>query len=398
MKFLKNLTLSLLSLLLFLSLSSFGLAFMLNKTLLNPDFVTSELDRLDMSSLAKELISQPGSSGDVSAKVMASLVGAAPKIEPLVKKQLDTAIHSTYDYLLGKKQNPELVLTLKKTLLSSEFITSLADELDIASLAGVYLRQQLKSSIPADLGSLVGGTIDAQLDNALTELKPWLKEQVAVAADPVVNYLLGETQRLNIVIPLEPLKVTLKDNLRAAFLKSPPPELSGTPPAALGLLFDATWPTISQQIPATLVIDEKMLGSKVPNQIAGALTGAEDGLRQARQYVNYFQLAYKALIVLMLLLILGIILLNRSVRDTTRSLGITFLTYGAFEYGGILVARYFGGKQFSMAGIPASLQAWLPRFLDNLMSPLEMFSIGVLIGGLGLIIVSFVFKSRQSSQ
>ncbi|MDO8688205.1 MAG: hypothetical protein Q7K41_06430 [Dehalococcoidales bacterium] len=396
MKFLKNLTLSLLSLLLFLSLSTFGLAFMLNKTLLNPDFVTSELDRLDVSSLVKELISQPGPGGDASAQVMATLVNAAPKLEPLVKKQVNTAIYSTYDYLLGKKQSPELALTLKHTILSSDFITSLVDELDVASLAGVYLRQQLKSSIPADLGYLTG-SIDAQLDDVLTEVKPWLKEQVAIAADPVVNYLLGESQSLKVVISLEPVKVILKDNLRVVFLKSPPPELAGTPPAELGRYFDEMWPSIFQQIPATFVIDESMIGTDAPAQIAQALAGAEDGLRQARQYVAYFQLAYKVLIGFMVLLILGIILLNRSVRDTTRSLGITFLTYGAFEYGGILVAKYFGGKQFSVAGLPESLQVWLPQFLDNLMSPLEIFSLVLLIGGLALIIVSFVYKPRQSS-
>ena len=395
MKFLKNLTLSLLSLLLFLSLSTFGLAFMLKNTLLNPDFVTSELDRLDVSSLAKELI-KPSPNDDASAKVMAALVNAAPKLEPLVKKQVNTAIYSTYDYLLGKKQSPELALTLKHTILSSDFITSLSEELDVASLAGVYLRQQLKSSIPADLG-YPAGSIDAQLDDILAELKPWLKEQVAIVANPVVNYLLGESQSLKVVISLEPVKVILKDNLRVVFLKSPPPELAGTPPAELGSYFDAMWPLISQQIPPTFVIDESMIGTDAPAQIAQALAGAEDGLRQARQYVDYFLLAYKALIGFMVLLILGIILLNRSVRDTTRSLGITFLTYGAFEYGGILVAKYFGGKQFSVAGLPESLQVWLPQFLDNLMSPLEIFSLVLLIGGLALIIVSFVYKPRQSS-
>lgn len=394
MKFLKNLTLSLLSLLLFLSLSTFGLVFMLNKTLLNPNFVTSELDRLDMSSLAKELISESNPSQDASAQVMATLVNAAPKLEPLLKKQVNTATYSTYDYLLGKKQNPELALTLKQTVLSSDFITSLVDEIDVAPLAGAYLLQQLKINIPP---GYLADSINSQLDNVLTDLKPWLKEQVAIAADPVGNYLLGETQHFSVVVPLEPVKVAFKDNLRVVFLKSPPPELAGTPPAQLASFFDLMWPSVSQQIPATLVIDESTIGPDAPAKIAQALAEAEDGLRQARQYVDYFQLTYKALIVFMLLLILGIILLNRSVRETTRSLGITFLTYGAFEYGGILVAKYFGGKQFSMTGIPASLQVWLPQFLNNLMSPLAMFSLVLLIGGLALIIVSFVYKPRQTS-
>jgi len=58
MGFLKGLAVSLLSFLLFLSLSAFGLAIMLNSTILNPDFVTSQLDRLDISSLAEEIINE----------------------------------------------------------------------------------------------------------------------------------------------------------------------------------------------------------------------------------------------------------------------------------------------------------------------------------------------------
>ena len=56
MQFLKGLAISLLSFLLFLCLSAFSMVFMLNQTLLNPDFVTSQINRLDLSSLAKEMV------------------------------------------------------------------------------------------------------------------------------------------------------------------------------------------------------------------------------------------------------------------------------------------------------------------------------------------------------
>ena len=52
MNFLKGLALSLLSFLFLLSLSIFGLALTLNQTILNPDFTISEVDRLDIPSLA----------------------------------------------------------------------------------------------------------------------------------------------------------------------------------------------------------------------------------------------------------------------------------------------------------------------------------------------------------
>ncbi|MFC1974661.1 hypothetical protein ACFLVA_01450 [Chloroflexota bacterium] len=56
MKFLKGLALALLGFLLFLSLSIFGFAFQLNDTVLKPDFVVTELDKLDVSLLAKEVL------------------------------------------------------------------------------------------------------------------------------------------------------------------------------------------------------------------------------------------------------------------------------------------------------------------------------------------------------
>jgi len=52
----KRAAIGFLSFLLFLSLSVFGLAFAMNRTVLNPDFVISELDRLDVSSLAEEVL------------------------------------------------------------------------------------------------------------------------------------------------------------------------------------------------------------------------------------------------------------------------------------------------------------------------------------------------------
>ena len=58
MKVLKGFALSLLSFLLFLSLSIFGLLLMLQLTILNPDFIVSEVNKLDISSLTTELVDQ----------------------------------------------------------------------------------------------------------------------------------------------------------------------------------------------------------------------------------------------------------------------------------------------------------------------------------------------------
>lgn len=396
MKFLKNLALSLLSFLLFLSLSIFGLAFMLNSTILNPNFVTSELKRLDISSLAEELISEQIPREESAGEMETALVNTITELEPLVKEQVSVATYSIYDYLLGKSQDLDLALILKDTVLSRDFIVSIVDKLDISFLAGEYLKPQLTGNIPAEMGYL-GEYLDEYLDDVITELEPWLKEQVSTAADPIADYLLGERQSLSVVISLEPVKESLREKLWEAFQKSPPPELANLPQSELRQHFDEFFTEFTEAIPATFELDQSLLGTKIPAQIAEALAEAEEALEEVRQYVGYFQLGYAALIALMVLLCLGIVLIHRQVRGATRGLGTTFLTYGAFGYAGIFVAKYFMRTQLTLSELPAPLPTWLPQFLNNLIAPLEMLSLGFLIGGIVLIVVSFVYKSRQPS-
>ncbi len=294
MNFLKGLALSLLNLLLFLSLSIFGIALTLNYTFLNPDFVVSELNRLDISSLAGELLSQQ-----------------IPQEEPYIAEVIDDTI---------------------------------------------------------------------------ADLEPWIKEQVSAVTYSGYDYLMGRSQSLSLVISLEPARDSLKENLREAVLQSPPPELAGASPDQVELYLAEAYRQIDQQLPQRFEFNEDSLS---PEILAG--------LEQAKQSIGYFQLGYWALIGFILLLILGIILINRQVRSTTRGLGITFLTYGALEYAGIFAIKYFAGTQLSQLGIPTSLQIWLPQFLDDFLVPLTIFSIGLLVAGVALIVVSFVYKPRQPS-
>lgn len=300
MKFLKVLALVVLSLLLFLSLSIFGLALTLNYTILNPDFVVSELDKLDTPSL----------------------------IKPLIKEQV---------------------------------------------------REQLPPE-----AQFMAATINDTIDDAIDELEPLIKEQVNAAVYASYDYFTGQSEHLSVVISLEPVKESLRDNLREAFLQSLPPELKGLPPAEVERYFNEFYQGLTEEIPSTFEFNESSLS---PEVLAG--------LEQVKQGISYFQLGYKALIGFILLLILGIILINREVKGTTRGLGITFLTYGVLEYAGIFAAKHFAGAQLPQLEIPASLQTWLPQVLGDFLAPLAMFSIGIGIAGVVLLIVSFVYKRRE---
>ena len=295
MKFLKILALSLLSFLLFLSLSIFGLVLMVNHTILNPDFIIAELNKLDISSLVKDLLNQQ-----------------IPQDEP--------------------------------------YITEI-------------------------------------IDNTITELEPWIRDQAHDSIYSSYHYFLGKSQSLSLVISLEPLRDSLKNNLSEAISQSPPPELAGVPPTIVELYINEAHQTIDEMIPTTFEFNKSSLSPEVRAQ-----------LEQVRQYVGYVQLTYKVLIALILLLILGIVLLKREVRSATRKLGIIFTTYGAFEYLGIIIIKRLAGAQLPQLGIPPSLQDWLPQFLKDVLVPLEIFSLSLLIAGVALIVVSFVYKPRQPSE
>ena len=111
MRFLKVLALSLLSVLLFLSLSIFGLVLMVNHTILNLDFIIAELNKLDISSLVKDLLNQQIPQDE--PYITEIIDDTFADLEPWVREQLHTSIYSGYDYLLGKKQSLDLEIPLE---------------------------------------------------------------------------------------------------------------------------------------------------------------------------------------------------------------------------------------------------------------------------------------------
>ena len=383
----------------------------LGNTFLNPAFVASLMEELDLSLLAEELISEQASEEEFPEELETALIDTITELEPLIKERVSAAAEPIFDYLLGESQSIDLALTLRNTFLSSDFVISLVNELDISSLASEFLGEQLLEDIPEEMEFLV-----EHLDDAIAKLEPTIKEELIAAADPILDYLLGESQSISVVISLEPIIENLEDTLREAFLKSPPAELAGLPLAEIGQHFDEYFGELTEMIPSPFELDETLFGTEMPAQIAealaeaeeglgearqsitDALAEAEEGLEQARQYVGYFQLGYKILIGLIVLLIAGIVLLNRQVKGATRKVGTIFLTCGVPWFAGILIGKYFAGKQIAQLDIPPYFRELLPRLVNDFSAPLQWFSLGLLIGGVVLIVVSFVYpRWRQPS-
>lgn len=360
MKFLKGFGLAILGFLLFLSLSVFGLAFMLKSTLLSPDFVVREVDKVDMPALAGALI-KPEINGTTSAEsnlIAEALPRVVADLEPQLKEQLDGAIYAGYEYLLGKSARLNIVFSL------GALKTSLKDS----------LWRVLDGYISSDLSALPPDLLKPYLEEHYQEFVALLPADYlppgasGLSGDQLKMYLEGHYQDFIRQIPeaqLKPLADQLKTQLRP--------------------YYDQYYQELASQLPDTYTADE----SSVPPEAMRVVT-------QVRQFIGYFQTGYYILIGFMVLLIGLIILINRSVRGSTRSLGIDFLLYGVLELAGVLVARHFLPTLPLPSDFPPSLQTWLLGLLGDLLVPLQMFSIGLVVGGVVLIIVSFVARPREA--
>jgi hypothetical protein len=387
-KVLKTIGLAILGFLLFLALSVLGVALMVNSTVLNPRFLPGELDRLQVGALVAETVD----STDVglTPQMQAAVVRTVTALEPRIKAQLRTASGRVYAYLLGDVPAIDLTAVLKDTLLAPDFVDSVVNDPEIVALARQDLRDQIAALMPPSQPQLV-----RYLDTAMPSVDPWLTQQLNAAAGPVVDYLLGSSPTLQVVIPLDPMQAVLRPNLRAAFLRSPPPELAGANSAQLDSVFNQYYEAVAAQFPPTATIDPVSLGLGHSASLAQTLADADAALADARIAIGYFRRYYFLLMVVVALLILGIAVIHREVRGAARDLGITFLTYGALEFLGLLAGSYFL-RAVNVSGLPAALQSWLPGLFADFIRPLQLFSLVVAVTGLALVIVSLLYRRRPT--
>ncbi len=408
---LKGVAVGLLSSLLLLLLIVFGLALTLNMTVLNADFVTSQLDKLDMSSLAEEAINQQSPDEELPEEFETALLDALPKLEPLLKAQISAAIYPIYDYLKGKSSELDLADTLHDTIIIPDFIVTLLDELDISALADGFLEELPGGEgISQEEDYLLWAFFEAS-DDIITNLEPWLKEQVSTAIYPTYDYLLGKSQNLSLVISLEPAKEGVRDALWPVFLESPPPEFVGLPPAGLEQEFNASWDefwnelwgNITQEAPqfeftgSSLSLETPVEIADLKTDITEALSEAEEGFSQAREYIGYFQTGFTIAIIILLLSLAGIILINREVRSISRILGPIFLAYGVLTLIGIFIARNIAQSRIPWADMPTTFRTWLEQLVGSSFAPWQTFSIVLIVIGAALLAVSFIYRRNQAA-
>ena len=104
------------------------------------------------------------------------------------------------------------------------------------------------------------------------------------------------------------------------------------------------------------------------------------------------------LIALLVLLMLGIILILRSVKGACRTLGVVFFLSGALEYAGVLIIKNVGPPVIARLSILPALSNVPGMLLNDVIAPLQFVSLACLIGGILMIGTSIVYPQGEPGE
>lgn len=185
----KNFGVGLLCSLLFFSLLVFGVLYTVNSTVLNPKFVVDRIEEIGITELIDEVveIEEPQDSGEVTGLIRE----LTPKIEPLVKERTEVAVNSVYDYLLEKRQQPEMRSVVRDSFLNPGFVDSLLKEISIPELVDIMLRSNSSD------GNMTEAFVTA-VTSTVSETESELKGHITTIASHVFDYILRDSQAVDL--------------------------------------------------------------------------------------------------------------------------------------------------------------------------------------------------------
>jgi hypothetical protein len=358
---LKGIATSILSLILFLSLSIFSLAFMLHGTVLNQDFVTAQVDKMPISELtrdfADEIISPELPQDMPFAKDIA--MNVIEKQEPWIKTQLKDVIDTGYDYLMDRTDT--LSITVPLTELKASLQDTLWDE------TRDYLREQ------------TAGKSEAQISAYIQDLIRQIPENIM---PPELEALPRDLRNLAI-------EQYIRDFAGLNTIGTVPPEIYGSIEDQAKVYFDQYLQDFIRQVPDTLTFNQSDIDSQTM-----------DAISTGRKAVSYFQTYYYWLIILMIVLAALIFLVNMNIRATARSLGVSLTIFGVIDLAGIIISKSLPLLQIISDAlkidIPDSLKTWIEGLINDVTGIAMPLTIGILAAGVLLLVVSFILKSKKA--
>ncbi len=380
----------LLSIMLFICLIGMGAAVMASATAFNPHFITSQIDRLNIVGIFNEKAVPELQKTDELAEhpeIIVGLQSAIEKNSPALKNALDKAVSDVYAYLIYGHAI-DLKTTLRSSLMDPSLAASIINQMDLTP----YINQVIVDNLP-DLN--IGGTdLDPTpyLPTVDAVIQPYFKSQVAMLLPRIYDYMLGNSQSLDLNVPVGPVIDSIYSALKTAVLASPPSDFASLPPDLLSLGFDIAWQVTLPKIPASVDIVAET-GISLPIPITGRLDDAQRTLKDVRQGVIYYQKGFWGLVGLSLFIMALITLTNFNLKKTYLVLGRTFACYGILETAAVVVTRVLIHSRIaSLSGIPVSLQPWIIQLADTATNPLLVFAVCFSAAGIILVTVSALYR------
>ena len=358
MNALKGILAGILSFLLLVSLSLFGISLMLYFSVLNPDFVTHQVEEADISQLASDFVDE-----NYIEEIPEDMLFFKDVVyeviedhEPWLKEQFSDAVHTGYDYMLGNTSVLDIRIPLeelKRSVKDSTWIHFMEMLPEwIADTGEEGLRKLIYDNIHEFVEDIPSGYLPDEYQS-LTESQ--LQGYVDLYFDDIADQIVDG--RL-------------------------PPSLESEIEDILLPYFNQYYDEIAEDIPSEFVINE----SEIDDEDAWEI------IEDVRRNIGYFRAGFYGLIGLIVLLIAAIVLVHRNLKDSTRTIGITFLVYGVTEFVIVILARTLVPDHIPFEDIPSSMQDLILDTYTSVLAPLQWFSLGILIVGILLFVSSFFFK------
>jgi len=397
---LKWLTVILLSIVLLLFVSVIGGLFTLNATVLNADFVSQQIDNLDITAVTEEITTDSLEDENLPQEVKDLILDVLPQLGDYIADASSTAIHDTYSYIRGDSDNLDIQQLARGIAPTPQFVRSLLDNVDLVVLVEEYLNEQVSEDVFGQYSSLEPYFEAAILDTT-AQMEGEVKDIVTGFVDPATDYILGISPTIDVVVSIEDFIENLRQSLYASVQSNVPPQLEELSSTQLLDILDELWEDYTTNIPSAITLDDNFLDT-TPQDISESLTEAQEELDSAREYFGFFYLGIAIHVVLALLIIGGIALLIRRFNLTMRVLGIVFIIYGVIEYLSIrIISSVFDSGfllEVSETDIPTSLLIWFDGFMTDFLSPMEMYAFIILALGIIMLVISLIYHRNNPAE
>ena len=378
----------------------------LGNSVMNSEFITDLLADVDLSQLVNQVLKeQIGTGADFSDAFQNALISAVDKSEASLKKQIVNASDPIFKYLLMQTSSIDLKSTLRQTILSNSFISEVLNNLDYTLMTKDILLKEIGGQLPDGIH-----LSSQQIDKIIAMIEPYFKTALVNSSSTIADSLIGAKSSFSIKVSITPVIPAVKPIIREAFMAQLPADLQGKPQAQIDSAFEHYYSDLIQTIPTTYELKSSDLGLNISKDISNALTEAQSGLadarnsideanrdfgdalKEARVYVSYFRIGFICVIILIILLITGIVLILRRVKDICLDLGIVFFLYGVGVFTGVLIAKNIAKVELAkIQDIPQAFNTLPVTVLNDSLSPLQTISLVCLIGGIALIAMYFIY-------